>query len=55
VTGKGGTGKSTVAATLALALASGGKKILLCEAEGRQGIAQLFDVAPLPYSGRRSR
>jgi anion-transporting ArsA/GET3 family ATPase len=50
VTGKGGTGKSTVAATLALALASGGKKILLCEAEGRQGIAQLFDVAPLPYS-----
>lgn len=50
VTGKGGTGKSTVAAALALALASGGSKILLCEAEGRQGIAQLFDVAPLPYS-----
>ncbi|MPZ95790.1 MAG: P-loop NTPase, partial [Propionibacteriales bacterium] len=53
VTGKGGTGKSTVAAALALALASGGKKVLLCEAEGRQGIAQLFDVAPLPYSEER--
>jgi anion-transporting ArsA/GET3 family ATPase len=53
VTGKGGTGKSTAAAALALALASGGKKVLLCEAEGRQGIAQMFDVAPLPYEERK--
>ncbi|BCI55559.1 ATPase [Mycolicibacterium litorale] len=49
VTGKGGTGKSTIAAALALALASGGRKVLLVEVEGRQGIAQLFDVPPLPY------
>jgi anion-transporting ArsA/GET3 family ATPase len=49
VTGKGGTGKSTVAAALALTLASGGRKVLLIEVEGRQGIAQLFDVPPLPY------
>src|SRR5258708_28064135 len=49
VTGKGGTGKSTVAAALALTLASGGRKVLLVEVEGRQGIAQLFDVPPLPY------
>jgi anion-transporting ArsA/GET3 family ATPase len=49
VTGKGGTGKSTVAAALALALAAGGRKVLLIEVEGRQGIAQLFDVPPLPY------
>jgi anion-transporting ArsA/GET3 family ATPase len=53
VTGKGGTGKSTVAAALALALAAGGKTVLLCEVEGRQGIAQLFDVPPLPYEERR--
>jgi anion-transporting ArsA/GET3 family ATPase len=53
VTGKGGTGKTTVAAALALALASRGKTVLLCEVEGRQGIAQLFDVAPLPYEERR--
>jgi len=53
VTGKGGTGKSTVAAALALALASRGKEVLLCEVEARQGIAQLFDVAPLPYEERR--
>ena len=49
VTGKGGTGKTTAAASLALALASRGKTVLLCEVEGRQGIAQAFDVAPLPY------
>ncbi|EWC59458.1 Arsenical pump-driving ATPase [Actinokineospora spheciospongiae] len=50
VTGKGGTGKSTVAGALALALATGGRRVLLVEVEGRQGIAQLFDTQPLPYS-----
>jgi len=53
VTGKGGTGKSTVAAALALALASHGRDVLLCEVEGRQGIARMFDVDPLPYAERR--
>ena len=53
VTGKGGTGKSTVAAALALALASHGRSVLLCEVEGRQGIARLFDVDSLPYAERR--
>jgi len=53
VTGKGGTGKSTVAASLALALASHGKDVLLCEVEGRQGISRMFDVDPLPYEERR--
>jgi anion-transporting ArsA/GET3 family ATPase len=53
VTGKGGTGKSTVAAALSLALASHGKNVLLCEVEGRQGIARMFDVDQLPYEERR--
>ena len=53
VSGKGGTGKSTVAAALALALASTGKDVLLCEVEGRQGIARLFDIDSLPYEERR--
>ncbi|CAM3659254.1 ArsA-related P-loop ATPase [Nocardiopsis rhodophaea] len=53
VTGKGGTGKTTLAAALALALASGGRKVLLVEVEGRQGIAQLFDCPPLPYEERK--
>jgi anion-transporting ArsA/GET3 family ATPase len=53
VTGKGGTGKTTVAAALALALAGQGKQVLLTEVEGRQGIAQLFDTPPLPYEERK--
>src|SRR4051812_25554820 len=53
VTGKGGTGKTTVAAALALALAAGGRQVLLTEVEGRQGIAQLFDTPPLPYEERK--
>jgi anion-transporting ArsA/GET3 family ATPase len=53
VTGKGGTGKTTVAAAMALSLAEQGKRVLLVEVEGRQGLAQLFDVPPLPYVERR--
>ncbi|MBR7836322.1 ATPase [Actinospica durhamensis] len=65
VTGKGGTGKTTVAGALALALAgrvprrrSGDAerpptRVLLVEVEGRQGVAQLFDAPPLPYEERR--
>ncbi|WP_067509912.1 ArsA-related P-loop ATPase [Actinoplanes sp. TFC3] len=53
VTGKGGTGKTTVAAALALGLAAGGHRTLLVEVEGRQGIAQLFGTEPLPYKELR--
>ena len=52
VSGKGGTGKTTVAAALAVALAEGGRRTLLVEVEGRQALAQLFDVAALPYEER---
>ncbi len=47
VSGKGGTGKTTVAAALACALAGSGRRVLLCEVEGRQGIAEAFGVPPL--------
>src|SRR5579862_6613901 len=53
ITGKGGTGKTTVAAAMALALATAGRKVLLIEVEGRQGLARLFDRPPLPYEERK--
>ena len=53
VTGKGGTGKTTIAAALAIALAKNGHRTILMEVEGRQGIAQLFDTPPMPYEERK--
>ncbi|MSO27030.1 MAG: ATPase [Candidatus Nanopelagicales bacterium] len=53
ISGKGGTGKTTVAAAMSLALAHQGKRTLLMEVEDRQGIAQLFDTPPLPYEERK--
>ncbi|GAB2478868.1 P-loop NTPase family protein [Jatrophihabitans fulvus] len=50
VTGKGGTGKTTVAAALALAIAGLGKRVLLVEVESRQALAQLFHRPPMPYA-----
>jgi anion-transporting ArsA/GET3 family ATPase len=55
VTGKGGVGKTTVAAALALTLASHGRRTLLIEVEGRQGLSPLFGETPLTYRERRLR
>ena len=53
VSGKGGTGKTTVASAMACALATSGRRVLVCEVEGRQGIAELFETSPLTESPER--
>jgi len=49
VSGKGGVGKSSVAAAIAIGLANQGKRVLLAETENRQAIAALFGRGPLGY------
>lgn len=49
VTGKGGVGKTTVTAALALAAARSGLSSLVVEVEGRSGLAALFGADPLAY------
>jgi len=53
VTGKGGTGKTTVAAGLAVAAAGRGRRVLVAEVEGRQGLAGLFGRRVLEHSEMR--
>ncbi|MFD5868290.1 ArsA family ATPase [Corynebacterium sp. NPDC060344] len=48
ITGKGGTGKSTVAGALALRLASGGGRVLLVEVEGRPSVAATLGLREFP-------
>jgi anion-transporting ArsA/GET3 family ATPase len=49
VAGKGGVGKTTVAAALALAAAREGMRPLIVELEGKSGLASMFGREPLDY------
>ncbi|MBJ7347506.1 MAG: AAA family ATPase, partial [Thermoleophilaceae bacterium] len=45
VTGKGGVGKTTVAAAIGLAAARAGLNTIVCELDARERVGQLFGIA----------
>ena len=50
VTGKGGVGKTSVAAGLALRAAGEGKRTLLCEVDAKGDVAAAFESGPLAFA-----
>ena len=57
VTGKGGVGKTTVAAGLAQLAAEHGKRVLVCEVDAKGDVTSLFEAPPdrLHAAGDRAR
>ncbi|HEY8639240.1 MAG TPA: ArsA-related P-loop ATPase, partial [Solirubrobacterales bacterium] len=49
VTGKGGVGKSTVAASLGLAAAARGKRTIVCEIGSQEHTSRLFNRAQVGF------
>jgi anion-transporting ArsA/GET3 family ATPase len=52
VTGKGGVGKTTVAAGLALLGAQRGKRTLVCEVDAKGNLADFYETAPSGFDAR---
>jgi anion-transporting ArsA/GET3 family ATPase len=50
VTGKGGVGKTTIAAGLARSLANEGRSVLLCSVDERVDLAEAFGLGPLRFT-----
>ena len=53
VTGKGGVGKTTVAAAIALLASEQGHRTLVCEVEPKGDLARAYECGPTPFAGRR--
>lgn len=47
IAGKGGVGRTTVAASLAVAAAAKGKRVLLCQTKAKERLSTLFGVPPV--------
>ena len=52
VTGKGGTGKTTIAAALAWLAAARGKKTLVCEVDAKGDLADFYETGPTRFEER---
>ncbi len=55
VTGKGGVGKTTVAAGIALHAAQQGKRTLVCEVDAKGNLANFLEVGGLAFAERQVR
>ena len=53
VTGKGGVGKTSIAAALAWLAASRGLRTLVCEVDAKGNLADFFETAPIGFDERR--
>src|ERR1035441_2241552 len=53
VTGKGGVGKTTVAAALALLAAGQGKRTLVCEVDAKGDLAEFYEWGPIRFEERQ--
>ncbi len=52
VSGKGGVGRSTVAAALAMYAAEQGKRVLVCEVDAKGNLADFYETGPLRFAER---
>jgi anion-transporting ArsA/GET3 family ATPase len=52
ITGKGGVGKTTIAAALAMLGAGRGKRTLVCEVDAKGNLAEFFETAPTRFEER---
>jgi anion-transporting ArsA/GET3 family ATPase len=52
VSGKGGVGKTTVAAALALLASQQGKRTLVCEVDAKGNLADVFESGPTAFEAR---
>jgi anion-transporting ArsA/GET3 family ATPase len=53
VTGKGGVGKTTISAGLALLAARAGKRTLVCELDAKGNLADFFEAGPTTFKARQ--
>jgi len=53
VTGKGGVGKTTLAAAIGLIASEQGRRTLVCETEPRGDLARAYECGSTPFAGRQ--